>query len=484
MRYLFIVFCFFSSTYLFSQNTFEIVIEDTATFPRSRISYDALEVYDGFLLTSTLNSKEDFALTKIDKQGNILWDKTFEVGTWPEFKPYIIETNIKNEYIIAFQSFSFQNISATTTLTVVYKINEKGEILWENIIENAHSINKLILLPNNKILIDSWQVPNSLHKFFILNNNGELLKEITLTKPDAFYVKDLIIIDNFIYLCGAYDGDTQTAFLDKYDLNVNLIYSTGLYYGDLYHQRIMKVFNKEDNYYFITADRELFQFDPLTGIYDKLDEDFANENNAQNNVNAYQARVEQFVLTSNDEILAYSPHGIDNNLSPYGISKGAMIEMYDDEYKLKWYKYYVKGEFLDFKDILETSDGGLLFYGHYNPFYEEGSSFSSSKRLYVLKTDCEGNKEWSADACYVPQIVDLTIFPNPFQDVLKIQIPNLSDIDNYKIKLFNKLGQQIINQQITNKITAVNTILLSDGIYFYTITNNNKIIEQGKVLKN
>ena len=116
-----------------AQNTFELIIEDTSTIKRDRISYDVLEVEDGFLLTSIyLGGKEDFALTKIDKQGNVLWDKTFEVGTWTEFKPYIIKTQNKNEYILAFQSFSFQNLSSHITLTVVYKINKEGEILWEN----------------------------------------------------------------------------------------------------------------------------------------------------------------------------------------------------------------------------------------------------------------------------------------------------------------------------------------------------------------
>ena len=122
---------------------------------QDRISYDVLEVEDGFLLTSIyLGGKEDFALTKIDKQGNVLWDKTFEVGTWTEFKPYIIKTQNKNEYILAFQSFSFQNISLTSTLTVVYKINAKGDILWEKILETSNSIGKMVLLPNNTILIE------------------------------------------------------------------------------------------------------------------------------------------------------------------------------------------------------------------------------------------------------------------------------------------------------------------------------------------
>ena len=65
----------------------------------------------------------------------------------------------------------------------------------------------------------------------------------------------------------------------------------------------------------------------------------------------------------------------------------------------------------------------------------------------------------------------------PFQDISKIQIPNLKDTDNYSIVLYNKLVQKIMFQEITNKITVINTKHLSKALYFYKIVNNNEVIK-------
>jgi len=144
-----------------------------------------------------------------------------------------------------------------------------------------------------------------------------------------------------------------------------------------------------------------------------------------------------------------------------------------------WRRYYRKGSEHNARGIIGTSDGGLLLFGFFYP--DTGNVLFDA--ISILKMDCEGNLEWSSDACFIPTIDKLTIFPNPFKDILKIQIPNLKETDNYSIVLYNKLGQKILFQEITNKITAVNTKNLSKALYFYRIVNNNELIEQGKVLK-
>ena len=63
---------------------------------------------------------------------------------------------------------------------------------------------------------------------------------------------------------------------------------------------------------------------------------------------------------------------------------------------------------------------------------------------------------------------DLTIYPNPVQDNIKI---NLTKTDNYEINIFNSAGQKLIQKTITLDFATIDLTTLNDGIYFITVAS-------------
>ncbi|MBK9047614.1 MAG: T9SS type A sorting domain-containing protein [Bacteroidetes bacterium] len=61
---------------------------------------------------------------------------------------------------------------------------------------------------------------------------------------------------------------------------------------------------------------------------------------------------------------------------------------------------------------------------------------------------------------------NLTIYPNPVQDNIKI---NFTKTDNYEINIFNSAGQKLIHKTVTSDFATIDLTTLNDGIYFITI---------------
>jgi len=76
----------------------------------------------------------------------------------------------------------------------------------------------------------------------------------------------------------------------------------------------------------------------------------------------------------------------------------------------------------------------------------------------------------------------VTIYPNPFISSIDIRINDASEMINYELKIYNILGEEVINTRLTKDITTLKTNNLPSGIYMYEVNNNNKTIQTGKLL--
>ncbi|MBL0074025.1 MAG: T9SS type A sorting domain-containing protein [Bacteroidetes bacterium] len=80
----------------------------------------------------------------------------------------------------------------------------------------------------------------------------------------------------------------------------------------------------------------------------------------------------------------------------------------------------------------------------------------------------------SYNSCYLNIVLaldnitktNLTIYPNPVQDNIKI---NFTKTDNYEINIFNSAGQKLIHKTVTSDFATIDLTTLNDGIYFITI---------------
>lgn len=76
----------------------------------------------------------------------------------------------------------------------------------------------------------------------------------------------------------------------------------------------------------------------------------------------------------------------------------------------------------------------------------------------------------------------VAISPNPFSSFTNITLSDASKINNYKLKLYNVLGAEVMNTNISKQLTTLNTSKLTTGIYFYKVMDNDKMIQSGKLI--
>lgn len=76
----------------------------------------------------------------------------------------------------------------------------------------------------------------------------------------------------------------------------------------------------------------------------------------------------------------------------------------------------------------------------------------------------------------------ISIYPNPFNTSITINIDNGSQIENCELTMYNVLGVEVMNIKITKEVTIIETNNLASGIYIYKIVGNNKTIQTGKLI--
>jgi hypothetical protein len=79
-------------------------------------------------------------------------------------------------------------------------------------------------------------------------------------------------------------------------------------------------------------------------------------------------------------------------------------------------------------------------------------------------------------------IETVTIYPNPFSDILTIKIMSASILNKSDVRIYNILGEEVVNTIVTKQITTLETSTLPTGVYFYKVNINNKITQSGKLI--
>lgn len=121
-------------------------------------------------------------------------------------------------------------------------------------------------------------------------------------------------------------------------------------------------------------------------------------------------------------------------------------------------------------DLQATPDGGYIMCGAPNS--------ANPTHSWVIKTDSLGIAPGMIDVgINETEIVntDFTIYPNPVNDLLKIEFINGLTTESKSISIYNNLGQLVKEEEIAfkNKNFSVNTSDLSSGVYLLNIKNKN-----------
>jgi hypothetical protein len=97
----------------------------------------------------------------------------------------------------------------------------------------------------------------------------------------------------------------------------------------------------------------------------------------------------------------------------------------------------------------------------------------------ILANDCQMNVGLSD---LITTNKEVSVYPNPFETNISIEIKNFDQINEYTIKINSMLGQELATQKLAAKVNDITLQALTSGVYFYTIFENGKIISTGKLI--
>jgi len=78
--------------------------------------------------------------------------------------------------------------------------------------------------------------------------------------------------------------------------------------------------------------------------------------------------------------------------------------------------------------------------------------------------------------------VELTVAPNPFGSFTTINLKNDSKYINCRFEIYNMVGVEVLVSNVTKQVITLDTSRLHAGVYFYKLTDQNKIIQSGKLI--
>jgi hypothetical protein len=76
----------------------------------------------------------------------------------------------------------------------------------------------------------------------------------------------------------------------------------------------------------------------------------------------------------------------------------------------------------------------------------------------------------------------VSVYPNPFSNSLSINLKDMTKNNKYDLKIYNTLGMTMLNVNLTQQSTILETKNLPSGIYFYKVIVNDNIIQTGRII--
>jgi hypothetical protein len=79
-------------------------------------------------------------------------------------------------------------------------------------------------------------------------------------------------------------------------------------------------------------------------------------------------------------------------------------------------------------------------------------------------------------------VLDITVFPNPSTDFVKLKIENYN-VDNLRYQLYDNNGSILRDNKVEDNETNIIMKTLVPAIYFLKVTDNNKVVKTFKIIK-
>jgi hypothetical protein len=171
---------------------------------------------------------------------------------------------------------------------------------------------------------------------------------------------------------------------------------------------------------------------------------------------------------------------------------------FDEQGNVIWdRKYYVVASFQEFNrlyDFIEQEDGSILACGESTNMYTDSTMKQDSilQMGWLLRVGADGCL--SADDCGYTEIIDvkaeqesfqLSIYPNPFTDIINIETYEMKDAKKYYALITDVEGKEMLRNILltSNSSYQVSTASLSSGTYFVSIMEGSNNLITQKIIK-
>jgi hypothetical protein len=78
--------------------------------------------------------------------------------------------------------------------------------------------------------------------------------------------------------------------------------------------------------------------------------------------------------------------------------------------------------------------------------------------------------------------IELFVAPNPFGSFTTINLKDDSKYVNCNFSIYNAVGVEVMSSTVTKQVITLDTSRLHEGVYFYRLSDKNKIIQSGKLI--
>lgn len=459
--------------------------QDFKLFELSSIVHSFQEVNDGYVtLMSKVNPKDGkplLNLIKFKENGKLLInkiisDENFSINRYEQ----MYYDKVKDEIIIV----GFRYNQNDSSLIDIIKLRSDLSILNKKTIPltkgNFYGVVETDLL-GDKLLIYGYNFSNVVNKFVIVydqkldtyifnensNNNTSLNDLILLPEPNQ------LLLSNFGLSITDYSGNIVTTITDtsikqvgasnadkfSRDSDSNLLlFSASALVPNIYSNNA----SLKSIVYKISSNKKVLKWKQI----------------GEERENPCQTKS---ISVLNDNIFTGSfpfKVPIPKEWTFFRITK------LDKDLNIKWTKK-ITPEFDRLCILLgveASKDGGCVAYGE---LLQPGLSIYDPANIstgFMLRFDSLGNIVPFDMTTDVKEVADenLAIYPNPAKNELFIRSTRGNTSADLRIKVYNQVGQLVKDELVNEKI---NIESLNNGVYLYSITQNEKLVKSGNFIK-
>lgn len=198
-----------------------------------------------------------------------------------------------------------------------------------------------------------------------------------------------------------------------------------------------------------------------------------------------------FVPSTTEELLCHFDYNLNDTILPntfYNLTCTLIVTDIDTFYlgsSLRK-KYSFNNSSL-YAPLYEGIGSARGLFGNYCPMIDAGSSlycFSQDNNAILFNPNLSCGIVTNENSNFVTQVFfSSNVFPNPFSESTTIKIFNRNNLI-YDFKLYDIFGRLIIEKnRLTEDEIIIDNNVLSSGIFLYQISNDNKILSKGKLIK-